>query len=86
MVMLRVHLKPAVAALVALLTLGQPSFAESRDISELLSELQSAKAPEAQKIARDIEIRWSASGSASANLLLKRGEDALEARQFTKAV
>jgi len=33
MVMLRVHLKPAVAALVALLTLGQPSFAESRDIS-----------------------------------------------------
>lgn len=86
MVKLKVHLKPAVAALVALLTLGQPSFAESRDISELLSELQSAKAPEAQKIARDIEIRWSASGSASANLLLKRGEDALEARQFTKAV
>ncbi|WP_438991209.1 hypothetical protein [Lentibacter sp.] len=82
----KVYLKPAVAALAALLTLGQPGFAESRDVSELLTELQSAKAPEAQQIARDIEIRWSASGSASANLLLKRGEDALEARAFAKAV
>ncbi|MCV2891527.1 tetratricopeptide repeat protein [Lentibacter sp. XHP0401] len=77
----RVHLKPAVTALVALLTLGQPGFADETAVSDMLTALKEAKGPEAAQIARDIEIRWSASGSASANLLLKRGEDALDAQE-----
>ena len=83
---LRVHLKPAVAALVTLLTLGQPGFADERDVTALLEALKQARAPEAQNIARDIEILWSASGSATANLLLKRGQDALDAGTPAKAL
>lgn len=86
MIKLGVYLKPAVAALAALLTWGQPGFADPREIADLLTELQSAQAPQAQQIARDIEIRWSASGSASANLLLKRGQDALDEEAFGTAV
>lgn len=82
-----VHLKPAVAACALIVALGGPLGANSGpEVAELLSDLRSAEGTEAKKIARDIEIRWSNSGSATANLLLKRGEDALDGEEWSKAV
>ncbi len=85
---LTVHLKPAVAAIVLVLASLGPVLSQDAPerVQELLEELSAAEGPEASKIARDIEIEWSKSGSASANLLLRRGEDALEEQDHIAAV
>ncbi|MEP5154471.1 tetratricopeptide repeat protein [Planktotalea sp.] len=56
------------------------------DTAVLLDQLRGANAGEAEKIARDIKRSWSRSGSASADLLLKRGRDALQAKKPKIAV
>lgn len=84
-----VHLKPAVAAATLLLAaFAAPSGASADEarLETLLEELSRSEGTKAKKIARDIEIAWSQSGSASANLLLKRGEDALEKDKALEAV
>ena len=47
----------------------------------LLQRLGDASADEAENIARQIKRNWARSGSASADLLLKRGRDALSAKK-----
>ena len=47
----------------------------------LLDNLRESTPQEAEKIARDIKRNWARSGSASADLLLKRGRDALKAKK-----
>lgn len=52
----------------------------------LLGQLRDADAGEAVKIAKQIKRDWARSGSASADLLLKRGRDALGAKKPKVAV
>ncbi|WP_424437433.1 tetratricopeptide repeat protein [Planktotalea sp.] len=56
------------------------------DVALLLSQLRKADAQDADRIARQIKGTWSRSGSASADLLLKRGRDALRAKQPKVAI
>jgi len=52
----------------------------------LLDELRAAPAEQAQRIERDIRRIWSRTGSATMDLLLKRGRDALEVNDSAKAM
>lgn len=52
----------------------------------LLDQLRAANAKDAAKIATKIKRSWARSGSASADLLLKRGRDALGAKKPKVAV
>jgi tetratricopeptide (TPR) repeat protein len=56
------------------------------DVQTLTERLRTADATEAKKIERDIRRSWSRSGSASADLLLKRGRDALRAKKLDAAI
>ena len=52
----------------------------------LLQRLSTASPEDAKKIARQIKRNWARSGSASADLLLKRGRDALKAKKPKVAI
>lgn len=64
---------------------AQVSAAET-DTRVLLERLRAAGPEEAEGIARQIRRTWSRSGSASADLLLKRGRDALRAKKPKVAI
>ena len=79
-----------VAAFLALVTFSlpqaAPAGAESARSAELLAELaQAVDAAEARRLEREIQLEWSKSGSASMDLLLKRGRDALEIKETDRA-
>lgn len=56
-----------------------PCGADETRLEGLLAQLRQAPAEQSGPLAREIEQIWAQSGSASADLLLKRGEQALEA-------
>lgn len=75
------NLKGIVAALVAVVMFSMPSSAQqadSRDEAELLQQLAQSTPEQAIGIDRQLKSLWSLSGSASADLLLERGRDALD--------
>ena len=81
MSMASINLKPIVAAILILLAFfseGQAQEADLTDESELLEALAQADEAQALRLDRQLQALWSKSGSASADLLLKRGRDALE--------
>lgn len=87
------HFKYAVAALLLAVGFSTPLHADQARIDDLLSQLGSAEAPQAGRIAAELQTEWSKSGSAAMDLLLRRGEDALEegvpevaAGHFTAAI
>lgn len=47
-------------------------------LERLFGELHEAEPREARRLAREIELEWSKSGSAAMDLLLRRGNDAIE--------
>lgn len=59
---------------------------ESVRLDQLFAQLQEADPQEAGRIAREIELEWSKSGSPAMDLLLKRGTDAFEAGDSRAAV
>lgn len=61
-----------------------PLGAETLD--EMFDALQSADSEEAGRIEERIFDRWTKSGSAAMDLLVQRGEDALEAEDFNAAI
>ena len=63
-----------------------PAGAEQARLDALLSDLSQAKPEAARKIAAEIELEWSKSGSPAMDLLLRRGEDAIEAGDLEAAV
>lgn len=81
-----VDLKPAVGAIFLLCAAAAAASAGEVSLDSLFQTLKSAEKSQAQKVAREIELEWSKSGSASANFLRKRGEDALEAEKPSQAV
>ena len=87
------NLKLTVAALAAivvfsLLLPGNLAAQEPdlNDESALLSALAEADAPQALRLERQLLALWSKSGSASMDMLLKRGRDALEASDTRAAI
>ena len=79
------YLNHTVAALLALVMFSLPAAGESR-LDRLFSELVGAAPGEARRIAAEIELEWSQSGSPAMDLLLRRGEDALEAGDTGQAI
>lgn len=70
--------KAIVAAILTVALFAAPVKGEDVAIDDLLKRLEQADPTQAGKVARELELEWSKSGSAAMNLLLKRGKEALE--------
>ncbi len=76
----RTHrIKCIVAALAVTVGFSLPAHADSAKLDELFDKLKQADEGTYQQIESQIETEWGKSGSASMDLLLKRGNDALAA-------
>jgi len=77
-----------VAAFAALVMFSLPAAGQNSDrLDALFEALREADAPQdARRIARDIEHEFAQSGSASMDVLLRRGRDALEAGDSGAAI
>ena len=90
MVDLRVTLKGLIFAYAA----GYATFSQAQaldgDVDVLLDRLSTLTvehdAAEAGRLAREIQERWTHSGSAAGDLLLRRGMDAIAAEEYAKAI
>ena len=84
------HLNHTVAAFAVVITIFLPGAralaTDAARLDELFAQLQEAAPRDAQRIAREVELEFSKSGSASADLLLQRGRDALEAGRTARAI
>ncbi len=83
------NLKGIVAAIAAIVTFsgtGHAQEADSTDENALLSALSQAGPDEARHLDRQLQALWAKSGSVSADLLLERGRDALEAGNMPAAI
>lgn len=82
-----VNLKHTVAALGAAVLLCSPVFAQERPrIETLLETLRTAPAEQSNAAERDVMREWGRSGSATMDLLLKRGREAMAVDDFGKAI
>lgn len=87
------HLKPIVAEIAAIcaifLLLCLPVAAQEADLQDetaLLAALEQADPATAQRLDRQLQALWAKSGSASMDLLLKRGRDALDVDDSRAAI
>ena len=78
------HFKHIVTALV--LTVGHSIPLGAADLDDLFADLQSSPPETQARIAEKIVNEWEKSGSASLDLLLRRGKDALENRELDVAL
>ncbi|MEM7732643.1 MAG: tetratricopeptide repeat protein [Pseudomonadota bacterium] len=80
-------LKCTVASLLSIVFLAGPGWAvnEAR-LDDLYMQLKDAERAEALRLAREIDRELTNSGSPTMNLLLKRGDDAMEAGDFEAAL
>ena len=85
MSILTVNLKRHLTALGLAMWLCGPVLADDRT-DQLFETLRNGPEEEAKRAARDIERSWARSGSASMDLLLKRGRDALEIGEISQAI
>jgi len=82
-----VNLKHTVAALGFWVLQGGMAFAQDRpDADALLDQLRAAPAAEAKRLQREVQTAWSRSGSASIDLLLKRGREAMRDDEMAVAI
>jgi tetratricopeptide (TPR) repeat protein len=72
-------------AFVSLPVMAQPVDL-SADLDLLLEELANPETQNWQQVERQIRNEWSKSGSTAMDLLLQRGEKALEAKEYDKAI
>ncbi len=79
-------LNPAVATFSVFLLLTTANATEDRSVAPLLDELQQPDQDDWQRLERQITRLWSRSGSASADLLLQRGRDAMRRGQVAEAI
>ena len=83
----RINLNRTVTAFVVAFAFSLPvSAQESGAMDALYARLRAAEPAEAQKIAADIQLEQSKSGSPTMDLLLKRGRDAIEAGDNRAAI
>ncbi|MEL7343757.1 MAG: hypothetical protein AAFN59_02735 [Pseudomonadota bacterium] len=71
-------LKRAVASVFLMCLLAAPLAAQTDLVDDLLGQLAEADPSEAPRIEAELWVEWSRSGSASVDLLLERGREALE--------
>nr|WP_165197353.1 hypothetical protein [Pseudohalocynthiibacter aestuariivivens] len=74
------------AFLLAVLISVPLSAEEGGRLDTLYAQLKQAEAADAKRIASEIQLEQSKSGSAAMDLLLKRGRDAMEAGDFDLAI
>jgi len=80
-------LNVTVASVLAIASIcGGARAAESVRLDQLFGALREADPTDAQRLAREIEMEWSKSGSPAMDLLLKRGNDALDAGDTGAAI
>ncbi|MFO7757155.1 MAG: tetratricopeptide repeat protein [Roseovarius sp.] len=80
------NLKHLVAAFATVVVFCLPAAASDERLDTMLAQLSQAEPGKARKLAAEIEMEWSRSGSPAMNLLLQRGEDAIEAGEFDAAI
>jgi tetratricopeptide (TPR) repeat protein len=80
-----INLKRIVAALVVPVMFSLPLHA-AESVEDLLLKLKDAEPAQAIQLDRAVQAEWSKTGSASMNLLLKRGRDALDIEDFGAAI
>ena len=83
------HRNSTVAALLTVVMISIPLSVLASDearLDDLFTQLQTAEPKDALSIAREIELEFSKSGSATMDLLLKRGRDAYEAGRTQEAI
>lgn len=84
------NLNNTVTALVLVVVFSLPAgpacATDQTRLDELFARLQEADPAEAHRIASEIELEYTKSGSATVDLLLKRGRDAFEAGDTQAAV
>ena len=80
--------KPAVTAFCVSLGLALPGLGQAQevDLPALLEQLADPETENWQQIERQIRTEWSRSGSAAMDLLLQRGEKAIEDEDFDAAL
>lgn len=81
--------KSTVAAIAVIVTLCLPVNAQNADLTDetvLLQQLTEANKSDGLRLERQLQAIWSKSGSAAMDLLLKRGQDALEIDDFDAAI
>ena len=78
-------LKCLVTTVFALVLFFNPAGAETSE-AELLAQLSIASESEAKTLERELGLIWDRSGSASMDLLLKRGREALEDEDNRRAI
>ena len=76
----------AAAAFVLGMLCTAPAFAQTAELDALFDQLVQAGPEETSQIQGQIAAQWSRSGSAAMDLLLRRGEDALEAGDPSLAI
>lgn len=79
-------LKGIVTTIAAIVLLSGQGFAQSVDEVALLNRLADADASESVRIDQELQALWRKSGSASMDLLYKRGRDALEEEDVGAAI
>lgn len=79
-------LKSVVTALLFILPGVTAAQVQSDRSADLLQQLHDADATEAKKIEREIDLVWRRSGSPAMDLLLTRGQDALDAGEVATAI
>lgn len=78
--------KHVVAASGLIFALSAPLSAQDVDLPDLLQQLADPDTANWQQLERQIRTEWSRSGSAAMDLLLQRGEKALEEEDFDAAL
>ncbi len=81
------YLNRTVAAFAAAMVISLPAAADDDRLESLFDALEAAETPaQARRVAKDIEHEFSKSGSPAMDLLLKRGQDALETGDSRAAI
>ena len=86
MVFCKRNIKPAVAAAFFGIATVVASPIGAADLGRLYDQLEQADPQDARRIAAEIQRAWGLSGSPAMDMLLKRGEDALNAKRFDEAI
>jgi tetratricopeptide (TPR) repeat protein len=80
------HFKHSVAAGLTVVMFSLPFAVCAAEEDALLEQLRIGDATEANRAERDLVREWSKSGSAAFDFLLKRGQDALEVKDYASAI
>lgn len=79
-------LKHTVTAFLLSITISLPALAGEKELDQLFDQLKRADQGAIEGIEQQILAEWSKSGSAAADLLLRRGRDAMNAGDFETAI